>query len=88
MSLLPVCANPISRTYNTTAMTTAYQKAEVQRESILLAQNVSDGEQATHNIHWSDKLQRHQGQFQAMDTSVCCPPLSKLLVCIVFSLKQ
>lgn len=28
------------------------QKAKVQRESILLVQKVSDGEQATHNIHW------------------------------------
>lgn len=28
------------------------QKAKVQCESILLVQKVSDGEQATHNIHW------------------------------------
>ena len=39
------------------------QKAKVQRESILLVQEVSDGEQATRNIRRSDKLQRHQGQF-------------------------
>lgn len=38
------------------------QKAKVQRESILLVQKVSDGERVT-RIHWSDKLQRHQGQF-------------------------
>lgn len=63
MPLLLVCANPIPRTYNTAAVTTAYKKQKVQRESILLVQKVSDGEEATHNIQWSDKLQRHQGQF-------------------------
>lgn len=61
--MLLVCANPIPCTYNTAAVTTAYRKAKAQRESILLVQEVSDGEQATRNIHRSDKLQRHQGQF-------------------------
>lgn len=60
------------------------QKAKVQRESVLLVQEVSDGEQATRNIHRSDKLQRHQGQFWWLHLSAVCS-CQKLLVCIVCS---
>lgn len=43
---------------------------------------------ATHNIHWSDGLQRHRQWFQAVCTnvtSVCCQLQPNLRVCIIRS---